>query len=566
MAITQASEDFLAFLEKKGLLSPSQHQKVASSLPGNKITSLPIFLVEQSLIPKEKMDRLVAEFYKVPLIDIKKVDIPPKVLELFPEQTARTQKAVPFRWDVQGVHMAMSDPGNLAFINDVGRKASAPIKVYYSSADDIDEAIDFFYRQLNTKESFDTTLQRELERITAEAKPEDLSVIKVVENIINFAFSNRASDVHIEPHERNIRIRFRIDGILHTITTLPQDIHRLISMRIKVLARLKTDEHQRPQDGKFRQHIGSHDIDVRVSIVPIVDGEKIVLRLLAEESRETKLEELGLTPAGLKVVKRNIHRNYGMILSTGPTGSGKTSSLYAMLNVLNTPEVNITTIEDPVEYKIEGVNQIHVNNQIGLDFANGLRSILRQDPDIIMVGEIRDTETAAISINASLTGHLVLSTLHTTNSATAFPRLIDMGIKPFLIASSVNLVIAQRLVRTICQDCAEEYEMSRESLAGQGIPADLVKRLFGSEEKLRLKRGRGCRRCGQTGYIGRIGIFEFLEVTEELKSLIIRHPETDSIRRFAMEKQGMRTLIDDGIDKVKQGITTVDELMRISLE
>lgn len=389
---------------------------------------------------------------------------------------------------------------------------------------------------------------------------DQISIIELMDRLVEHAFLVRASDLHIEPAEERVNVRFRVDGILRDMFTLPKEIKSEIVSRIKVLSGLKTDIHQIPQDGRFRAKIeGGEDIDIRVSIIPTYYGENAVLRVLSETIETYNLEEVGFSPNQLQIVNRAIRKPYGMILANGPTGSGKTTTLYTILKKLNTREVSIITIEDPIEYSVSGITQIPVNVQAGLTFANGLRSILRQDPNIVMVGEIRDSETANITINAALTGHLVLSTIHTNDSATTFPRLVDMEVPPFLVASTVNIALAQRLVRRVCPQCRKERSLSLAELKNLGPIAQehMTDHVF--------TVGKGCATCEGLGYKGRLGIFEVLEVNDDIRSLIVGGADASQIRQTAI-KSGMTTMIEDGIRKSSEGITTIEEVLRIIYE
>jgi len=397
----------------------------------------------------------------------------------------------------------------------------------------------------------ETTVEKELSR-----GPE-LSIISLVDALIERAYHSRASDIHIDPQDSRVRVRFRIDGVLHDTFILPKEIQSEVITRIKVLAGLRTDEHQAAQDGRFRANIPDVGyIDVRVSIAPTYHGEDAILRLLVPRSEGFTLEDLGFRDENLNRIKRAIIKPYGMILSTGPTGSGKTTTLYTIMRVLNTPEVSIITIEDPIEYAIEGINQIQVNQRTGLTFAKGLRSILRQDPNIIMVGEIRDEETAGIAVNAALTGHLLLSTLHTNDASTAFPRLIDMKIEPFLIASTINVVIGQRLVRKICSECRVKRTMTEAEINSlSDLPLEVLK------GHPTVYNGKGCKVCDQSGYRGRIGIYEVLEMDDDIRDAIMHRASADEIRQIAI-KNGMVTMIEDGFKKAADGLTTIEEILR----
>jgi general secretion pathway protein E len=372
------------------------------------------------------------------------------------------------------------------------------------------------------------------------------------------AVRQKASDVHVEPFEKDLVVRYRIDGILYNILNLPKRIQPTIISRIKVMAGMNIAEKRLPQDGRIRIKIAGREVDIRVSVIPTSHGERIVMRLLDKTGTLLKLEDIGFSGDKLEGFTRLIHNPHGIILITGPTGSGKTTTLYAALTRINSPDKNIITVEDPVEYQIKGIGQIQVNPKIDLSFANGLRSIVRQDPDVIMVGEVRDLETAEIAIQASLTGHLVFSTLHTNDSAGAVTRLIDMGIEPFLVSSSVLAIMAQRLVRVVCRNCCEAYVPSHEELKGLGIQAD---ELAGKK----LYRATGCSRCMGTGYSGRTGIFELLVVNETLRSMIMRRSDSNAIKKIAM-KRGMHTLRQDGVRKVINGITTTEEMVRVTQE
>jgi type II secretory ATPase GspE/PulE/Tfp pilus assembly ATPase PilB-like protein len=389
-------------------------------------------------------------------------------------------------------------------------------------------------------------------------------VAKIVDTLIQYAQKNKSSDIHVEPESEQSLVRFRIDGILHDVLSLPKDLHDQVVSRIKVLAKLRTDEHLSAQDGKLRLTLELENLDIRVSIVPVVEGEKVVMRLLSSRSRRFSLQDLGMRQEDLDKVEKAYAAPTGMVLSTGPTGSGKTTSIYAILKLLNTRDVNISTIEDPVEYDIAGVNQIQVNPKTNLTFADGLRSILRQDPDIIFVGEIRDKETAGIATNSAMTGHLVLSTLHTNNAVTTLPRLVDMGIEPFLVASTVNVIVAQRLVRRICEKCRISKSIKLKDIHLE-TPPKMLQKYFGKGKEIRMYEGKGCDVCHHTGYVGRSGVFEVLEVTPSIKKLITAKESADVLHEQA-KKEGMTTMFEDGLDKVSKGVTTIDEILRVTNE
>jgi type IV pilus assembly protein PilB len=406
---------------------------------------------------------------------------------------------------------------------------------------------------------------------------EEIPVIRVVDTLLEYAVLEKASDVHIEPQENAVTVRYRIDGVLHDVMTLPKLIQPALVARIKVLSNLKIDEHRLPQDGRFKIEKDGYKFSLRVSTIPVFDGEKVVMRLLDESGKAMTLEQLGFLPSQLELVNRNIKKPHGMLLVTGPTGSGKSTTLYAVLSILNTKGVNISTIEDPVEYRTVGANQMQVNPKIGLTFAVGLRALLRQDPNIIMIGEIRDQETAEEAMHAAMTGHIVLSTLHTNSAAGALPRLLDIGEQAYLIASTVNAVMGQRLVRVICPDCKVEMPLEEsyaESLAKQfnlekligvlmreGVAPKTTKKL----SDLKFFHGQGCDKCSSTGYRGRLGIHEILEVTPDIGEMIVKHASTQELQEAA-EKNGMILMWEDGFIKAVQGITTIEEILRVSKE
>jgi len=390
----------------------------------------------------------------------------------------------------------------------------------------------------------------------------EISIISLVDALLEDAYNARASDIHIDPEEKRLRIRLRIDGVLHESFVFPAEIHSEIVSRIKVLSGLRTDEHQAAQDGRFRAAIkaATSPVDIRVSITPTYYGENAVLRILTEKAEKFSLETSGFSDNDKKRIMNAIKKPYGMILSTGPTGSGKTTLLYTFIKKLNTPEISIITIEDPIEYSIPGINQIQVNPHTGLTFARGLRSILRQDPNIIMVGEIRDDETAAISVNAALTGHLLLSTLHTNDAATTLPRLLDMKVEPFLIASTVNIAIGQRLVRKICPDCKTKKKITEDEI--NSLAEILPEKILFQVKNKTFYQGSGCEKCDKSGYYSRIGIYEVLEVNDEIRKAIVRKADAAEIREIAV-KNGMTTLIEDGFKKAMEGLTTIEEVLRV---
>lgn len=485
------------------------------------------------------------------------------------------KKIVPINIKDNTIDIVSNDPNNGLLTELIKAKTQKEVKFFYSPKIYIENFLNKLedrssgISKESTKSLFNIIFQEieKIKNLRDESIPDD-SIISLFDKLLRYSIESRASDIHIEPEEMMSIIRFRIDGILHKSFELPLYAHKLLTMRVKVLSRLRTDEHLRPMDGKFRFKFKDEILDVRVSTMPLYYGEKIVLRILKEEVYGLTLSKIGLNKANLAILERNITKSYGMILSTGPTGSGKTTSLYGIIKRLNKEEVNIMTIEDPIEYTIPLLNQIEVNEQIGLTFATGLRSILRQDPNIIMVGEIRDKDTSFISINASLTGHLVLSTLHTNNAASCFVRLLDFGIEPFLIASSVNLVVGQRLVRKICDSCKQEF-FFKSFLKKYKYVTGFSHRILLALKTQRVKslyRGIGCKNCSFTGYYGRTGIFELLETNDVMRALIMRRANSEEIQKLAISKNKMTTMFDDAIDKIIKGVTTFEELTRITLE
>ncbi len=543
---------------KANLLDAKRLDEVVEYAKNSKITLQEAFL-DKDIVTDENLGILVADFLKFPFIALSKISIPEDIFRVVPERIARKYKVIPFARDKDGIKIAIADPKNVLIQEMIYRKTGQKIFTYFATERDIYNKL-WIYRK-DLQKTFDSLVAEQVK--TAGKSPyADLPVGRLVELVIKYAYQDNASDIHIEPEEKDTLVRFRIDGILHDVLFLPKQLHDQIATRIKVLASLRTDEHLAPQDGKIRITLDEDDLDIRISVLPIVYGEKIVMRLLASHFRQFSLIDLGMSEPDLQKVNKAFSKSYGMILSTGPTGSGKTSSIYAILKILNTREKNITTIEDPVEYRIKGVNQIQANTKTNLTFASGLRSILRQDPNIIFVGEIRDSETAGIAVDAALTGHLVLSTLHTNDAATALPRLTDMNVEPFLVASTINVIIGQRLVRKICELCKTSVDVSRAGLL-KNLNEKFVNKHFGDRTELRIYKGKGCEVCHFTGYAGRVGIFEVLEVSNEIRRLINAKNDSDIILQQAM-KEGMTVMLDDGLSKVVKGVTTIEEVLRVT--
>ena len=553
-----SNEQLKALVSQSGLADPARLKEAIEFTQGANVP-LSAALVEKGVLTDEQIGTLVAASCKVPFVVLSKFSIPEPVFHIIPEKIARKQKAIAFARDATGVKVALADPGNTKLLEMVAKKTNEKVLPHYATERDIENTLQVYKKVL--QKTIDQILKEDIKKATASLY-DDLPIAKIVDVLIDAAYQDKASDIHIEPTEHNSLIRFRIDGVLHDVLSMPKVLHDRIITRIKVLSGLRTDEHMSAQDGKMRLSLEEENLDIRVSIIPITEGEKAVLRLLSSRSREYTLRDLGMNEKDLQKVTAAYNKPYGMILSTGPTGSGKTTSIYAILKILNTREGNITTIEDPVEYRIKGANQVQVNAKTNLTFANGLRSILRQDPNIIFVGEIRDSETAGIAVNAALTGHLVRSTLHTNDAATAIPRLTDMKVEPFLVASTVNIIIAQRLVRKICDMCKTTQTITQMELT-KHLPADIVKKHFSDQNELALYKGKGCKICHNTGYTGRIGVFEVLEVSKEIRRLITERSDSDVINKAAID-EGMTTMLDDGLDKVQKGMTTVEEVVRVT--
>ena len=535
--------------------------KAEESLSAGETTSLWEALVAQEIFSDEELGTIVANHFNLPFVNLDEVDIPHEVLNLIPEKVARQHGVVAYGRSEEKVKVAISHPDVLPVLKLLEKKTGQKVVVAYATQSDLEK--EFLAYTKDFQQLFEKMLlQSEKELISSVSY--DPPIKKMVHLLIKSALEENVSDIHIEPKEEELIVRFRIDGILHRVLTLPKSLTDRIVTRVKILARLRTDEHLAAQDGKIKMQFNDERLDLRVSIIPIADGEKVVMRLLASRAQTYSLSNLGLNDQQLLNLKEAADKSYGMVISTGPTGSGKTTTIYSILKTLDLKKNNLTSIEDPVEYHIGSANQVQTNEKTGLTFAKGLRSLLRQDPDYIFVGEIRDNETAAIATHAALTGHLVFSTLHTNTAAGALPRLIDMGVEPFLAASTVRVIVGQRLVRKICPHCRVEEKESLKKLKKQLDIEDLDQYFdAASEEKeIAIYHGEGCTACHGTGYSGRIGVFEVLKVDSEIRQLIRDKADEDTLQKTAC-KQGMRTMLADGLDKVEQGITTIEELLRV---
>jgi len=542
--------------------------------------SLSQLLVTRQVLEEEDLAKAKAAFFNIPYVDLRRQKIPPPVLSLIPRESIDFYNFAPFDLTEQTLKVAITDPTNLSALQALeflGQKQNFQVQLYLASETSIGIII-------GKKENLKRVVGEALEDIKTKeetAKPaaieqkqaapqviEEAPIIKIVDVILSNAIEASASDIHIEPSEKDVRVRYRIDGILHTSLMLPRNILAAIVTRIKILSNLKIDESRLPQDGRFHVDVAKKSVDLRVSILPLIYGEKVVMRILDKTSAVPTLEDLGVRGRALTWINENIKKTHGIFLITGPTGSGKSTTLYSILSILNTTAVNIVTLEDPVEYFIPGVNQSQINPEIGLTFASGLRTILRQDPNIVMVGEIRDKETAELAVHAALTGHLVFSTLHTNNSIGAMPRLIDMGIEPFLLVASVNVVASQRLVRKICAHCKKEQPLTplleEELKKGlEGVPEEYF--VGFNKKSFKIFKGEGCDKCGKTGYLGRFGIFEVLPITTEIQELVTAKASAHKLYEAAL-KIGMITMKQDGIIKILRGETTLDEVIRVTTE
>jgi len=572
-----------AFLLDAGLVTQVQFDEAQKKAEKTK-QKVGDVLVSESLITQEELIKLEAYILGIPFVNLEKELVSPEILKIIPEPIARSHNIVAFRKKGQDLEVAMLDPEDLRMIEFIKKTTNLRILPRLTDPESLKNVLRQYQKTLEAE--FGEIIKKEIgvikpvkeelaeEKIELQKIAEELPIIRIVETLLKHAILQRASDVHIEPTEKEVIVRYRIDGILRDAMTLPKISASGIVARIKVLSNLKLDEHRLPQDGRFKIETEDYRYSIRVSVLPVFNGEKIVMRLLPETAKAFTLEQLGLRNEALEKVQDNLRKPVGMILVTGPTGCGKTTTLYSMMEILNDPGVNISTVEDPVEYRMPRINQTQVNPKIGLTFASGLRSLVRQDPDIIMVGEIRDNETASLAINAALTGHLVLSTLHTNSASGAIPRLIDMKAEPFLISSTLNCILAQRLVRKICSE-KEKYFLKESELENLAKYCNLDKILkILKEEKIVSKkanwknipfyRPKKTDECPE-GYKGRIGIYEVLPVTETIKEMIVNRATSDQIQEQA-QKEGMRIMLEDGFVKAAQGITSIEEVLRVIIE
>ena len=568
--MTIAPKELLKILVDNQIISKVQaDQFELESLKKN----LPIdqYLFNETQLDKEDILKALASLLKIDYVNIAATAVDTQALGLIPETICTHYNILPVGYNPkdESITLATEDPFNLTLFEFLEKKTGKKIVPALAYGPDIRKTLDSVYSQ-----SLSPEVKEALREVAPQTRQTDLEnndlvvkeapIAKIVNTILEFAVKSRASDIHIEPQETKTRVRYRIDGILHEKLSLPKGIHDALVSRIKILSGMKIDEKRIPQDGRFGFHLGDEEVDLRVSSLPSVHGEKIVMRLLKKTGGLPTLMELGLRGTQFRDLQEAISKPYGIILVTGPTGSGKTTTLYSVLTKLNKTSVNIVTLEDPVEYQIPGINQVQINPQAGLTFANGLRSFLRQDPNIILVGEIRDTETTQLAIQAALTGHLVFSTLHTNDAATAIPRLIDLGGEPFLIASVLNAVIAQRIVRRNCPHCLTTYEPPPEIQKNiKEVLGDFLPQQYKDGKPMQLTKGQGCNECNQTGYLGRIAIFEVLKISSTINKMILQQASGKDIEAQA-KKEGLITMKQDGYLKVLDGLTTIEEVLRVA--
>jgi type IV pilus assembly protein PilB len=555
-----------------GLITTEQLQRALTAQKGTR-DKLGGILVRMGYLTEDKLLDFLSRQYNIPSITLSQLDIDPEVLKLVPAQLAEKLQVLPVKRQGNVLVLAMSDPTNVLALDDVAFMTTLQIQPVVASEVSIRQSIDRLYgnhdehvadmmSELEESEGDVEVLEGGDEPLSADTfdlkeSADEAPVVRLMNMILVDAIRRGASDIHLEPYEKVFRVRFRVDGVLHEIMGPPKRLEAALTSRVKIMANLDIAERRLPQDGRIKLRYHQREIDFRVSTLPTIFGEKTVMRILDKESLQLDLTKLGFDPWSLERFDKAIRSPYGMIMITGPTGSGKTTTLYSAINTINSPDVNIMTAEDPVEYNLKGVNQLQVNDEIGRTFAAALRSFLRQDPDVILVGETRDLETAQIAIRAALTGHLVLTTIHTNDSPSTVARLLDMGIPPFLVSSALLLVVAQRLSRRVCADCREPYDTDEDSLLPFGhVPQGLGKVTFW--------RGRGCHSCSFTGMKGRVAIYEVMPISQEIRELILRNAPISELREVA-QTQGMRSLRQNALQKVLEGVTTVDEVLRVTL-
>ncbi len=556
------SFDLAELLVEAELISSDQLKKVRKQGESSGESS-DSSIVKLGILSEPDILRFLSQHFKVPKVDLESIELDPVVIELVPSEIASKFSVIPVGRQGRVLHLAMANPSNIYAVEDIKFLTGYEVQPVVAPESRIKEAIGTYYD--SSSEALENLMkdfeEEDVEVVEAEEETDtggddasDAPVVKLVNSIIAEAVHRRASDIHIEPFEKQLRIRFRIDGTLYEVMRPPYRMKNAVTSRMKIMAELDIAERRLPQDGNIKLRVQSKTIDLRVSTLPTLYGEKIVLRILDQSNLSVDLQKLGFSEEGMKEFEAAIRAPWGMVLVTGPTGSGKTTTLYSALSTLNSVDTNIMTAEDPVEYNLHGINQVGIKEQAGLNFASALRAFLRQDPNIIMVGEIRDLETGSIAVKAALTGHLVLSTLHTNDAPSTINRLIDMGLQPFLVASSVRLILAQRLVRKVCDKCGENIDPHPEALAELGVDSEYARNAT-------FRAGRGCEYCNDSGYAGRIGLYEVMPVTPALTQMILDKVSTEAIRAQA-KKDGMDTLRADGIRKVAKGMTTIEEILR----
>ena len=539
-------------LVEAGLISEDQLQVALKEKSQSQ--KLGDVLLQKGYITEQQLIEVLEFQLGIPHVSLYRYPFDSNIFSLITEDTAKRNLMIPLKKEGEKLYVAMADPMDFYAIDDLRLATGFQIEPAIATKDDILRAIAKHYTDEDGLEELMVDLNRNMND-EQETVDQDSPVVRLVNQLLSNAVTHKASDIHIDPQEKKLVVRYRVDGVLRLEKVLPKNMQNVLIARIKIMAKLDITEHRIPQDGRIKVNLGHHPVDLRVSTLPTIFGEKIVLRILDLGNKLNDLKQLGFNKLNLQRFESMISRPNGIVLITGPTGSGKSSTLYAALNQLNTEEVNIITIEDPVEFQLEGVNQIQVNSNVGMTFATGLRSILRQDPNVIMVGEIRDKDTVEVAIRASLTGHLVLSTIHTNDSLGTITRLIDMGVEPFLVASSLSGIMAQRLVRKVCRDCAEKHDPSKpemEIFAKRGMKIESI------------SRGRGCTSCNMTGYKGRIALQEILVINDEMRKLIMNGEPLNKLREVAVKYKTI-FLMDDGLLKVKQGLTTTEEILRVAV-
>jgi type IV pilus assembly protein PilB len=560
VAVKSARQLHELLLARK-LITEDQLQE-ARRIAAEKNHALGRVLIEQGLVTEGSLFSILAELLNLSFVDLSDHKIDQSAVSLVPEAVSRRHNLIPIAFDGSRLVVAMADPANVVAIDDIRAMTKRDVRQVVATKADVLNAINRYYRLDSAAETLveEATAERDkehdLEAELQSAGADDAPIIKLVNLLITQAVNDRASDIHIEPEANGVRVRYRIDGVLHEVMNPPKAVQAGIASRLKIMADINIAERRKPQDGRIGLTVQGKQIDIRVATLPTVFGEKIVMRILDKSSVLLHLGDLGFSAHNYQRFQESYRKPYGEILVTGPTGSGKSTTLYATLNILNRPEVNIITVEDPVEYRLAGINQIQTNPKAGLTFASALRSILRSDPDIVLIGEIRDQETAQISTEAALTGHLVLSTLHTNDAPSAMTRLVEMGIEPYLAGSALDCVLAQRLARKLCARCKEPYMPTEKELTTAQVRFDAA------EDLPKLYRAAGCTACGNTGYKGRLALHEVMPVTEEIERLTVENASSDTIKKVAID-QGMRTLREDGMEKVLLGNTSIEEVLRV---